>query len=81
MTSGRPAVVFQPKKSWQEMFDMDNEGPQHNAGLQPAPDSTNDADNDASQLEEAAAKKAKQKSRERVCELGPSNSRLQIHQE
>ena len=40
VTSGRPAVVFQPKKSWQEMFDMDNEGPQHNAGLPPAPDSS-----------------------------------------
>ena len=63
------------------MFDMDNEGPQHNAGLPPASDSSNDADNDASQLEEAAAKKAKRKSRERVCELGPNNSRLQIHQE
>jgi hypothetical protein len=76
-----PLLCFSQKKSWQEMFDMDNEGPQHNAGLPPAPDSSNDADNDASQLEEAAAKKAKRKSRERVCELGPNNSRLQIHQE
>jgi hypothetical protein len=58
------------------MFDMDNEEPQHNAGLPPAPDSSNDADNDASQLEEAAAKKARRKSREHVCELGPNNSRL-----
>ena len=53
------------------MFDMDNEGPQHDAGLQPAPDSSDDADNDASQLQEAAAKQAKRISRERVCELGP----------
>ncbi len=44
------------------MFDMDNEGPPRNAGSPPAPDSSDDADNDASQLEEAAAKKAKRKS-------------------
>jgi hypothetical protein len=43
------------------MFDINNEGPQHNAGLPPAPDSSDDADNDASQLEEAAAKKQSEK--------------------
>jgi hypothetical protein len=59
--------VFQPKKkSCQEMFDIDNEGPQHNVGLPPAPDSSDYADNDASQLQEAAAEKPKRKSRERV---------------
>jgi hypothetical protein len=51
--------VSAKKKLWQEMFDMDNEGQQHNAWLQPAPDSLGDVYNDASQLEEAAAKKAK----------------------
>jgi hypothetical protein len=55
-------LCFSQKKSWQEMFDMDNEGPPRNAGSPPAPDSSDDADNDASQLEEAAAKKAKRKS-------------------
>jgi hypothetical protein len=53
------------------MSDIDNEGVQHNAGLPPAPDSSDDADNDASQMQEAAAEKPKRKSRERV--MGPDN--------
>jgi hypothetical protein len=50
-TAATPLPVAGPSaknKYWQEMFDMDNEGQQHNAGLPPAPDSSNDADNDAS---------------------------------
>jgi hypothetical protein len=51
------------------MSDIYNEGPQHNAGLPPAPDSSDDSNNDASQLQEAAAENPKRKSRERVWEL------------
>jgi hypothetical protein len=52
------------------MSDIDDEWPHHNAGLPPAraPDSSDDANNDASQLQEAAAEKPKRKSRERVWE-------------
>jgi hypothetical protein len=57
VTSGRAAVVFQPKKI--VAGNVDNEGQQHNAGLQPAPDCLDNADINASQLQEAAAKTAK----------------------
>jgi hypothetical protein len=50
------------------MSDIYNEGPQHNAAMPPDPDSSDDADNYASQLQEAAAEKPKRKSRERVWE-------------
>ena len=51
------------------MSDIDDEGLQENAELPPAPDSSDDANNDASQVEEAAVEKPKRKSRERVWEL------------
>jgi hypothetical protein len=46
-------------KSCQEMSDINNERPQHNAAMPPDPYSSDDADNDASQLQEAAAQKPK----------------------
>ena len=60
--------VSAKKILWQEMSDINNEGQQHHAGLQPAPDSSDDAYNDASQLQEASAEKPKRKSQERVWE-------------
>jgi hypothetical protein len=63
------------------MSDSDNEGQQQIADVPPAPYPSNEANRDASELQEAAAKKAKRNSRERVWELGSNNRRLQVHQE
>jgi hypothetical protein len=63
------------------MSGSDNEGQHQIADVPPAPDPSNEANKDASELQEAAAKKAKRNSRERVWELGPNNCRLQGHQE
>jgi hypothetical protein len=63
------------------MSDSDNKGPQQIAHIPPAPNPSNEAKKYASELQEAAAKKVKRKSRERVWELRPNNSRLQVHQE
>jgi hypothetical protein len=73
VTSGRPAVVFQPKQNRGKKCltsTMKGSSIMQGCRLRPAPDSSDDADNYASQLEEAAAKKAKRKSQERVCALG-----------
>jgi hypothetical protein len=74
--------VFQLKKnSVKVMSDSENEGQQQIADVPPAPDPSNEANKDASELQGAAAKKAKQNSRERVWELGPNKCRLQVHKE
>jgi hypothetical protein len=76
-----PLLCFSKKKSvtGKVMSDSDNEG--LNCRRAACPDPSNEANKDASELQEAAAKKAKWKSWERVWELGPNNRRLQFHQE
>jgi hypothetical protein len=51
--------VFQPKKQCQAISDSDNEGPQQIQYLPPAPNLSNEAKQNASQLQDAAAKKVK----------------------
>ena len=58
-----PLLCFSKKNSVKVMFDNDNEGPQQIADVQPAPYPSNKANKDASELQEAAAKKAKRNSR------------------
>jgi hypothetical protein len=48
------------------MSDSDNEGQQQIIDVPPAHDPSNEANKDASELQEAAAKKVKRNSRERV---------------
>jgi hypothetical protein len=58
MTRGRPTVVLQRgKNSVKAMSDGDNEGQEQIADVLPAPDPSNEATKDASELQEAAAKK------------------------
>jgi hypothetical protein len=60
VTRGRPTVVFQQKKtSVTGKVMSDNEGKQQIADVPPAPDPSNEANKDASELQEAAAKKVK----------------------
>ena len=63
MTRGQPTVVFQlEKKSVKEMSDSDHEEQQQIADVPPAPYPSNEANRDASELQEAAATKAKRNS-------------------
>jgi hypothetical protein len=84
-------LCFSQKKC-PAMSDSDNEGQQQIADIQPALDPSDEADKDASELQEATAKKSKRKSLEGVLELmkkwdptswqqpsTASSSRLRLH--